>query len=100
MRYAPGAPDYGWQHQQARAEWAPIVATGRVVCRRCCHTIDRGQAWDMGHDDRDPTRYIGPEHAHCNRRAGALKGNARRTYTSRRHTPPEPDPQPQSRRWG
>jgi predicted nucleic acid-binding Zn ribbon protein len=74
------ARGYGGAHQKLRAQWAPKVATGAVLCWRCGHPIQPGQPWDLGHDDHDRTTYRGPEHrhrtAHCvgNRKAGARKG--------------------------
>ena len=68
---------YGHAHQQERKRWAPRVATGRIICWRCGHPIQIAAAWDLGHDDHDRTRYLGPEHLRCNRVAGAKKGNAR-----------------------
>jgi hypothetical protein len=66
---------YGLEHQQLRQRWAPIVAAGTVRCPRCGRDIHAGQAWDLGHDDQDRSLYTGPEHALCNRRAGARAGN-------------------------
>ncbi|TYB97129.1 hypothetical protein FXF53_20510 [Micromonospora sp. WP24] len=61
------ARGYGWQHQQIRAQWAPQVATGRVICWRCGEHIPRGAPWDLGHDDHNRDVYRGPEHRGCNR---------------------------------
>lgn len=69
---------YGTRHQKLRKAWEVRVATGLVVCPRCGETIDPGAAWDLGHDDHDRSRYTGPEHASCNRRAAAVIGNRRR----------------------
>lgn len=69
---------YGWAHQQARAEWAPVVALGRTICSRfkqdpqCPGVIEPGAPWDLDHTD-DRTGYRGPAHESCNARAGALK---------------------------
>ena len=71
--------DYGYQHRRTRAQWEPIVNTGRVTCSRfsedpsCPGPIEPGAPWDLEHDDNNPTAYRGPGHAACNRRAGALK---------------------------
>jgi hypothetical protein len=48
-------------------------------CWRCGQPlgIDPG-ALDLGHDDDNPARYRGLEHARCNRAAGGAKGHARR----------------------
>lgn len=69
---------YGAKHQQERERWRPKVESGHVTCWRCGHPINPGQRWDLGHHDHDRTRYQGPEHARCNRAAGARKGNAGR----------------------
>jgi hypothetical protein len=61
---------YGWAHQQARKRWKARVDAGHVTCWRCGHGIQPGTPWDLGHDDHDRTRYRGPEHLTCNRRAG------------------------------
>jgi hypothetical protein len=69
------ARGYGWQHQQARARWAPLVAAGQVWCVRCGEWIAPGTPWDMGHSDVDRSQYTGPEHRKCNRAAAARKAN-------------------------
>ena len=58
---------YGTKHRKLRKQWAPRVERGEVICVRCGKLIQVGQAWDLGHDDFDRTRYAGPEHARCNR---------------------------------
>ena len=73
LKYGPGSG-----HRELRAQWKPVVDTGRVRCARgadCVYAvgelaglIERGQAWDLGHHDDDPRRYIGPEHRRCSRR--------------------------------
>lgn len=71
------APKYrsdGGRHKRARRLWASRIKGGGVVCARCGLPILVGMDWDLGHDDLDPTRYLGPEHSRCNRRAGGLKG--------------------------
>ena len=65
-------PQYGSHHQKLRASYAPLVATGNVVCWRCGKFIEPGSPWDLGHADGDPLRYAGPEHARCNRATAAL----------------------------
>lgn len=62
-RHARG---YGNDHDKARAEWAPLVATGNVKCWRCKDYLPSDQPWDLGHRD-DRTGYAGPEHPSCNR---------------------------------
>lgn len=59
---------YGTEHQAARREWAPIVATGKVKCWRCHRPITRFQRWIMGHQD-DRTLKSLPEHERCNAEA-------------------------------
>lgn len=39
----------GRRATRARARLAPLVASGRAVCRRCGEPIKPGQAWDVGH---------------------------------------------------
>lgn len=72
---------YGHMHQQLRKAWATRVAMGGVRCARCNELIIPGTRWDLGHLDHDRTRYAGPEHARCNRRAGGAEGNRRRHGT-------------------
>lgn len=63
----PGQNAYGWDHRRLRAQLAGLVALGRVKCWRCEKLIQPWQAWDLGHDDEDRSRYRGPEHRRCNR---------------------------------
>lgn len=58
---------YGYAHQKMRAQWAPKVAQGTVICWRCDNPIGRHESWDLGHIDGDPNAYAGPEHVACNR---------------------------------
>lgn len=75
---------YGAAHQRERAKWAKVINAGRGYCWRCGRPIPKGTDWDLGHLDDDPTktRYVGPEHVRCNRRAGALKGQANKRRRS------------------
>lgn len=77
MKRSTSARGYGTAHQAARARLAPSVDAGRASCWRCGRPIVPGEAWDLGHDDLDPTKrtYRGPEHATCSRSAGARKRN-------------------------
>lgn len=72
---------YGAVHQAKRAEWAPKVATGTVMCARqgpkCTgKPIKADQPWDFGHDDHDRTKWTGPECIPCNRGTGGSHGAA------------------------
>jgi hypothetical protein len=67
---------YGSQHQKLRAEWKPVVESGRAICARCGQPILVGQPWDLGHNDNDRDKYNGPEHANtCNRSAAGRKSH-------------------------
>lgn len=74
---------YGPEHRRERRRWAGQVALGNVACARCGRLIEPGTPWDLGHDDHDRTRYQGPEHARCNRLAGAKVGGRRRAQQRR-----------------
>lgn len=68
---------YGRDHDAERRIWAPHVAAGTVRCWRCVAAgepdevslIQPGTMWDLGH--RTPPLGRHPEHARCNRAAGA-----------------------------
>lgn len=75
----------------------PFVLSGQALCVRCGKPIRMVRSksgrlvpepWDLGHTD-DRTAWSGPEHAGCNRSAGARKGNAQR---GRVHVDPPPPP--------
>ena len=68
---------YGTPHQTARRQWQPLVQAGGVACARCGRPIHPDQPWDLGHHDRDRTRYTGPEHASCNRATANRRPTAR-----------------------
>ena len=59
----------GVRHVRLRKDLASTVAAGGVRCARCGEEIEPGEKWDLGHDDRHPGYYSGPEHAGCNRSA-------------------------------
>lgn len=97
-------PRYGRPHARLRAQWAPLVAAGGVMCARpnCGRLIAPYEPWDLGHVDGDPTRIAGPEHRRCNR-ATAGRDASRRTRA--RHRPAAAvgtpgNPRPWSRHWG
>lgn len=71
------ARGYGKAHEQQRKAWAPKVRRGEAYCARCKGAIGVDDPWDLGHNE-DRTAWTGPEHASCNRRAGALNGIAAR----------------------
>ncbi len=84
---ATTARGYGAKHQKERATWQPIVDAGMAHCHAVrCLKADRwikpGTAWDLGHNE-DRTAWTGPEHASCNRTAGA-RNAAIATNTKRR----------------
>jgi hypothetical protein len=61
-----------------------MVEAGLVDCARCSHRILPGEEWDLGHDDVDRSKYIGPEHRRCNRSAAGKKSaELQRPRTSR-----------------
>jgi hypothetical protein len=70
-RRSTTARGYGNAHQALRKRVATVVAAGAAVCWRFGGPIYPGEAFDLGHDDHDRTRYRGPEHVLCNRSAGA-----------------------------
>ena len=57
---------YGARHDTIRAGIAERMAKGeRFRCWRCGVTLDPN-AWHLGHDDHDRSRYRGPECVPCN----------------------------------
>lgn len=80
----------GAQSRKARAKHAPAVRAGAAICCRCGRPILPGQAW---HADHYPIALehggteTQPAHAHCNTRAGGLRGaqltNAKRINANR-----------------
>lgn len=58
---------YDYQHVKLRKQIKAHVDAGLATCWRCQQPIQRGQEWDLGHDDDDRTKYRGPEHQACNR---------------------------------
>lgn len=82
-----GRPD-----QRERERLAPIVESGQAVCRRCGQPITPGQPWDAGHiadlaAGGPPDGPVTPEHASCNRSAGAMLSNERQRQRRSRLRP-------------
>ncbi len=69
---------YGTQHRKLREQWAKVVDAGQANCWRCGRWLNPEQPWDLGHDDRDPNVYRGPECRSCNRGTAAVRGNKMR----------------------
>jgi hypothetical protein len=69
------------------AHLAALFGVTLARCPRCNQFIKPNEAWDLGHTD-DRGSWTGPEHASCNRAAGA---RARHTCFFR-STPPDPSP--------
>ena len=61
---------YGTTHQRERRRYARILAATPLPCTRCGEPVHATNAWDLDHDDNDRSRYLGPAHSACNRRAG------------------------------
>lgn len=60
---------YGAEHERKRAKYQKRMDAGEVFgCWRCGKSIPNvASLWDLGHDDNDRTKYMGPEHRSCNR---------------------------------
>ena len=56
-------------HVRARHQARALVDAGLAKCARCGELIEPGEPVDVGHDDRYPWLYSGPEHVTCNRGA-------------------------------
>lgn len=92
-------PTYGADHRRIRRQLKATVKAGKATCWRCGFLIRPDEEWHLGHDDRDPSKWRGPEHARCNMSAGGRKGRARQLAAAKR--PPAefpdvdfPDPEP------
>lgn len=93
-------PVYDRKHRNARERALATMRDGQP-CGRCGRPMHAWQALDLDHHDGDPTKYRGLAHAHCNRSAGATKGNRARGL--RRHATRRVQavqvPRWQSRKW-
>lgn len=59
---------YGVGHQKLRRKIQKEMDAGKVFhCWRDGKPISPNEPWDLGHDDNDRSKYMGPEHARCNR---------------------------------
>jgi len=82
---------YGYDHQQERERWRPIVERGEgccseEICLEASRWIRPGTVWDLAHDRRNGG-YLGPAHGRCNRSEGA---RFRWATTVRAEPGPEP----------
>lgn len=64
---------YTAAHQRERAQWKRILDRRPWPCARCGEWIQIGDAWDLGHDDHDRSKWVGPEHPACNRATAGRK---------------------------
>jgi len=59
---------YGGQHVKLRKKIQKQMDAGKVFhCWRCGRVISPSGGFDLGHDDDDRSKYMGPEHISCNR---------------------------------
>ena len=58
---------YGNEHKKLRAKVKLEVDAGKAYCWRCGEKISPNEGFDLGHDDNDRTKYMGPEHIRHNR---------------------------------
>jgi hypothetical protein len=70
-------PKYRYRHQQTREALLP-QAYGSV-CHLCGRPMLRGELLDLDHDVTGQL-YRGMTHRSCNRREGAIRGNAIRKW--------------------
>ena len=68
---------YGGHHQALRKTIDLQVKAGEAVCWRCLKAIHPAEQWDLGHDDHDRTKYMGPEHLYCNQESWAQSAQCR-----------------------
>lgn len=66
-------PKYDGPHRARRRREQLNIDAGHAYCWRCTKPIPPGSDWDLGHDDNDPTKYMGPEHVACNRATSTHK---------------------------
>ncbi len=68
-RNARARERWGVAHRRRRRQYELRLARGEVLaCFRCGGEIDSDSAWDLDHDDRDPSQSF-PSHRSCNRSA-------------------------------
>lgn len=78
-RASSTARGYGSAHRRLRVQIARVVASGFARCARCGDPIVPGSLWDLDHDDRDRSAYLGPSHRACNRATKAIAFKRRDT---------------------
>lgn len=81
-RSGRGHGQWGWQHQQERAKWAPVVEAGEAhcvepICLMATRWIPPGTPWHLSHDPTG-TIWLGPSHRRCNLSEAAIRGNKTR----------------------
>jgi hypothetical protein len=90
-----GGSKYGWDHQQERERWRPIVAAGEAYCaepvclmrsRWIQPALANTQLWHVCHDPSGQI-VIGVGHRRCNLAEAARRGNR-----MRRRRPKKPEP--------
>jgi hypothetical protein len=85
---------YGIAHRTERKRWqARIEHEGPVQCAcqghcgkhggQCPTMINSETVWDLGHDDHDRTKWVGPECHTCNRAAGGITTQLQRQIVVR-----------------
>ena len=79
---------YGYAHRALRERWRKRVERGGVFCThpRCGLEILPGEPWDLAHDPADRSRWIGCQHARCNRNTSLerrLRGSGSRGFRYR-----------------
>jgi hypothetical protein len=82
------SPRYRWRHQKIREALLP-QAWGQI-CHLCGRPMLRGQLLDLDHD-LTGQGYRGMAHARCNRRDGAIRGNAIQKWKRKRRSVIFPD---------
>ena len=78
------ARGYSGRHQALRADYQRRMDQGeQFVCAKCRRLVDP-TSWDLAHVPGDKTRYLGPQHVHCNRDTTEERRNLQRVTQLRR----------------